>query len=212
MINDAKPSTGFELVQSTAEAGELPKYTEFFSWGSDTFGQLGLAQEYESERDEETKQQNYHIPNSLSFDIIIEQLSCGDNHAAFLTATDQVFTLGSNSAGQLGINDPDVKYSNSPVLVHAEAFALNHLPIQIKCGGSHCALVTNGGYMYTWGSGAHGATGLGHDENSYEPSAPIFRGLSAKDVIIKSVSCGKNGTVTVTAQGQVFVTGDNRRR
>lgn len=66
--------------------------------------------------------------------------------------------------------------------------------------------------MYTWGSAAHGATGLGHEENSYEPSAPIFRGLSAKDVIIKSVSCGKNGTVTVTAQGQVFVTGDNRRR
>lgn len=43
MMNDAKPSTGFELVQSTTEAGEPPKYTEFFSWGSDTFGQLGLA-------------------------------------------------------------------------------------------------------------------------------------------------------------------------
>jgi len=40
-----------------------------------------------------------------------------------------VFTLGSNDVGQLGINDQELRFSTSPVLVHAEAFALNHLPI-----------------------------------------------------------------------------------
>lgn len=137
------------------------------------------------------KQVAYHIPNSLSFDIIIEQLSCGDHHAAFLTATDQVFTLGRNDTGQLGIGDCSIQYSNSPVLVHAEAFEKNHLPIQIKCGGSHCALVTNGGYMYTWGSGKFGSTGLGHVSAVFEPTAPIFKGLNSEEVIVKSVSCGK---------------------
>ena len=109
-----------------------------------------------------------------------------------------MFTLGRNDVGQLGIGDQDMKYSTSPVLVHAEAFALNHLPIQIKCGGSHCALVTNGGYLYTWGAGASGACGLGTKQNAYAPSTPIFKGLASQEVIVKSVSCGKNGTAVVT--------------
>ena len=45
------------------------------------------------------KQVAYHVPNSLSFDVIIEQLSCGDHHAVFLTANDQVFTIGRNDVG-----------------------------------------------------------------------------------------------------------------
>ena len=84
------------------------------------------------------------------------------------------------------------------MLVHAEAFALEHLPIQIKCGGSHCALVTNGGNLYTWGSGQHGATGLGGVIKAYSPTAPAFKGLTTSEIIVKSVSCGKNGTVVVT--------------
>ena len=37
MINDAKTgASGFQLVQPAGtDAGEAPKYTEFFSWGSD---------------------------------------------------------------------------------------------------------------------------------------------------------------------------------
>ena len=31
--------------------------------------------------------------------------------------------------GQLGIGDAQMPYSTSPVLVHADAFAMNHLPI-----------------------------------------------------------------------------------
>lgn len=91
-----------------------------------------------------------------------------------------------------------MNYSTSPVLVHAEAFAHNHLPIQIKCGGSHCALVTNGGYIYTWGSGAHGQTGLGKVLKTFEPTVPTFKGVTSNEIIVKSVSCGKNGTVVVT--------------
>ena len=53
-------------------------YTEFFSWGCDKYGQLGLAEEYESEEHEKNKQLSYSMPNSLSFEVIIEQLSCGE--------------------------------------------------------------------------------------------------------------------------------------
>lgn len=98
------------------------------------------------------------------------------------------------------------------MLVHADAFASNHLPIQIKCGGSHCALVTNGGYLYTWGFGKYGATGLGAKvQTAFAPSSPTFKGLNSEEIIVKSVSCGKNGTAVVTQQGQLFVAGDNSK-
>ena len=63
-------------------------YTEFFSWGSDMFGQLGLAEDYETEEAEKNRKVQYNVPNSLSFQVILEQLSCGDHHAAFLTVND----------------------------------------------------------------------------------------------------------------------------
>lgn len=82
--------------------------------------------------------------------------------------------------------------------MRTEIFALDQFPIQIKCGGSHSALITNGGFLYTWGSGACGATGLGHNSPSFEPAAPIIRGFNPEDVFIKQVSCGKSGTAVVT--------------
>ena len=67
---------------------DASKYTEFFSWGSDQFGQLGLAEDVDFENTDKRKHHVFEVPNSLSFEIIIEQLSCGDYHAAFLSAND----------------------------------------------------------------------------------------------------------------------------
>ena len=38
MINDSEVAAGFTLVTPRDENDEAPKYTEFFSWGSDKFG------------------------------------------------------------------------------------------------------------------------------------------------------------------------------
>lgn len=53
-------------------------YTEVFSWGSDRQGQLGLGVD-------NNKELNYSIPRFCSYNITIRQVSCGLNHAGFIT-------------------------------------------------------------------------------------------------------------------------------
>lgn len=67
-------------------------YTEVFSWGSDRYGQLGLGVDMASEH-------NYTIPRFCSYNITIRQVSCGLNHAGFITQSNYVYTMGSNSHG-----------------------------------------------------------------------------------------------------------------
>ena len=54
-------------------------YTEVFSWGSDRYGQLGLGVDMAS------RDPNYTIPRFCSYNITIRQVSCGLNHAGFVT-------------------------------------------------------------------------------------------------------------------------------
>ena len=102
--------------QSDPQLGQ--PYTEFFSWGSDAYGQLALANT--DEEDEKSFQRGspyYDIPKSLSFDIIISKISCGDFHASFISGDGFVFSVGRNTEGQLGVNDHSLKQSSAPLLV-----------------------------------------------------------------------------------------------
>ena len=65
-----------ELIVDIKTENEF--YTEVFSWGSDRNGQLGLGVEL-------TSDQTYTIPRFCSYNITIRQVSCGLNHAGFIT-------------------------------------------------------------------------------------------------------------------------------
>lgn len=69
-------------------------YTEFFSWGSDQYGQLALANS--DDQDDNGQPQFSDMPKSLSFDIIIKQISCGSTHAGFISGDYFVFCVGNN--------------------------------------------------------------------------------------------------------------------
>ena len=99
-------------------SGDAPPYTEFFSWGSDSYGQLALANaDEEDQQDDYTSQHFCDEPKSLSFDVLITQVSCGDHHAAFISGDGFLFSFGRNTEGQLGIGDPSLVKSSAPLLV-----------------------------------------------------------------------------------------------
>jgi uncharacterized repeat protein (TIGR02543 family) len=68
-----------------------------FTWGSNTFGQLG---------DETTTNRNRPTDITLNFEFdeaeIIEFISLGSNHSSILTSTNRMFTWGKNLDSQLG--------------------------------------------------------------------------------------------------------------
>ena len=87
-------------------------YTEYFSHGRDSHGQLGHAREkYVCDEACVT------VPQNLSFDILIAQVACGASHTLLLSAKGEVFGFGSNEFGQLGLNDRQLDCSTTPLLV-----------------------------------------------------------------------------------------------
>lgn len=101
------------------------------------------------------------VPKLCTYGIQIKEISCGDEHSAFITIENYLYCMGSNAYGQLGIGDPTVKFKNSPVLV--DSFLNNQMVpgiLSVACGFSHTVACTTIGTVYTWGQGEFGALGV----------------------------------------------------
>ena len=76
--------------------------------GVNKYGQAGIGEKYH----------NVHFkePKSFAFGIFVRQISCGAHHSALLTIDGNVYTMGSNIHGALGVSH-NVNYSFAPTLV-----------------------------------------------------------------------------------------------
>ena len=73
------------------------------------------------------------------------QIDCGRYHTVGLTKKGEVFTWGSNYYGQLGHGDRNVR----PIPTKVESLD-GFLIIQISCGDSHTAAITDKREIFTW--------------------------------------------------------------
>ena len=153
-------------------------YTEVFAWGGDHFGQLGLAAKQTG--------RTYCTPRFCSFNVLIKQVACGEEHAAFIALNGYVYTMGSNSEGRLGIGNRSIRQSASPCLVESLS---GHTAEYVACGWGHTAVVSQGA-VFTWGVGEYGALGVGDVETQWLPVQVSLPG----DVQAMSVSCGSRHT------------------
>jgi len=71
--------------------------------------------------------------------------------------------MGSNTKGQLGVNDPQIKIKYSPVLLEA---LVDKVAIELKCGDNHTVIACQSGEVYSWGCNAFGQTGGGSGRRS----------------------------------------------
>jgi alpha-tubulin suppressor-like RCC1 family protein len=98
--------------------------------------------------------------------VLIKQISCGEEHSAFITADGLIYSIGNNADGRLGVGDRGVTYSTSPCLVEVDT----RIPASmVSCGGGHTAVVFEDGSMYSWGLGEDGALGLGPTATQWSP-------------------------------------------
>ncbi|KAI9347793.1 regulator of chromosome condensation 1/beta-lactamase-inhibitor protein II, partial [Zopfochytrium polystomum] len=90
------------------------------------------------------------LPHGVSS---VAQLSCGSSHALLLSRNPaQVYSMGNGLEGQLGHGRMQ-SLSDGFALVEA----LDGLPaLSVACGGSHSAVLVDGGILYTFGSNASG--------------------------------------------------------
>jgi len=158
-------------------------FTEVFAWGGDHFGQLGQGTP--------SPGKTYTLPRLCSFNIVIRELACGDEHTAFADSHGNVYTMGSNSEGRLGVGDRSIKQSASPCLVEG----VNRV-VTLDCGWGHTAAVTEEGAVYTWGMGEHGELGLGSTESHWQPVKVSM------DARVRLASCGARHTAVIGTDSQ----------
>ena len=88
----------------------ITKEKKLYTFGDNRFGQLGLGDA-----------NNRSIPTLVTVleDQKVIAVSCGGVHTAIITKNHQLYTFGSNLAGQLGLGDLGEEQKTSPTLVTA---------------------------------------------------------------------------------------------
>ncbi|XP_014229715.1 RCC1 and BTB domain-containing protein 1-like isoform X2 [Trichogramma pretiosum] len=123
------------------------------------------------------------------------------NEALIVTKDDEVYALGSNTAGCLGTGD-----SQS---------TLSPRKIDILCGkgvqtfaygsGPHVLALTKKGEIYSWGHNGYCELGNGSSNQGLTPTLC----LNLNDKIVTSIACGSHHSVAITDEGEVYSWGQN---
>ncbi|KAL2724228.1 X-linked retinitis pigmentosa GTPase regulator [Vespula squamosa] len=126
-------------------------------------------------------------------------IACGGHHTLVLTESGNVYCVGSNASGQLGMGT-NVTEISTPKLLSRDA--LQDQPIiKIACGESHSAVltvlrdsscITESGKLYTCGDGRHGKLGLEENENNVHE---LTFAIKYQELFISNVSCGGCHTI-----------------
>ncbi|KAK6924991.1 FYVE zinc finger [Dillenia turbinata] len=165
------------LAENSGSYGALTK--KLFTWGDGEKGQLGHG---------DTEPRLFPDCVSALDDVSFSQVACGYSITVALTASGQVYTMGSTKHGQLGCPGSCSKF---PTCIEGN---IGDSSIEeIACGSYHVAVRSSKAEIYTWGKGANGQ--LGHGDNGDRNRPTLVEAL--KDKQVKSVICGSNFTAAI---------------
>ena len=157
-----------------------------FTWGDNTYGQLGNGTVITSDEPVEAT-----FPEGT----IITQIAAGENHNVALDSNGNVWTWGRNNKYQIG-NTRENQYT---------PYKVSNLPkvIKIAAGNNNTMVITENNELYAWGLNAYGDLGLGTYTNKVLPKK--VKGVH--DII--DISGGKSHYIVLNRAGEVFATGSN---
>ena len=162
---------------------------KIYSFGSNYQGQLGLG-DYVGKFRPTLIQNLPAIPS---------QIYSGYYTSMILMNNGQVYAFGDNSDGHLGLGD--TKNINIPTLIKDLLVNI----IQVSIGFSHTLALTHNGQVYAFGSNFYGQLGFKKDvSNAYIPTL-----IPNLNNIVK-ISAGKDHSLVLTDNGQVYAFGLNR--
>lgn len=153
---------------------------QLMTWGGGAFGKLGhgnrLAQT--------TPKQVAALQGKK-----LVQVALGPHHSAALTQKGEVFTWG--QAGRLGHASQGAEVDE---MLPRHVTALSHVfVLQVSCGHSHCAAVTETGDVWAWGA----SRAFGHTEPNAPANVPtMIKVLNGKAIV--QVSCGVTHTIALS--------------
>ena len=133
------------------------------------------------------------------YDDPIKKIARGSDHVCVLREN-TVYSQGSNTFGQLGIQDWVYFYYHGYGYV-STTFKV----VQIAAGSNHTVALISDGTVYCWGLNSSGQLGDGTLTNHNTPT--LVPGLT--NVI--NVECGSNHTCALTSDGSIYCWGSNSK-
>uniref|UniRef100_A0A1B6BZZ7 BTB domain-containing protein n=1 Tax=Clastoptera arizonana TaxID=38151 RepID=A0A1B6BZZ7_9HEMI len=124
------------------------------------------------------------------------------NEAILITMDDEVFAMGLNTSGCLGLGN----VQSSLVPKKIEALSGKQIKGLSYGSGPHVVAYNSLGEVFTWGQNGYGELGNGLTNQSLVPTQ-VPQPLSGRVVI--DVACGSHHTLALTEEGEVFAWGWN---
>ncbi|XP_029453752.1 probable E3 ubiquitin-protein ligase HERC3 isoform X2 [Rhinatrema bivittatum] len=164
---------------------------QFFSWGQNKHGQLGLGKGFDAQFSPQRVRSLEGIP--------LAQVAAGGAHSFALSLSGAVFGWGRNSMGQLGLGDEQDRAAPC----HVKSLRTQKV-VYISCGEEHTAVLTKSGGIFTFGAGACGQ--LGH--NSFQDEVNPRRVLELMGSEVSQIACGRQHTLAfVPSSGVIYAFG-----
>lgn len=166
-----------------------------YCWGSNQFGQLGIAHSDTVCGPSDSKYRCSLSPQQVQPGVKWLSISAGAHHTCAITTDREAFCWGANDQNQVG----DFSLGG-PTLVKVPG----SLPwVQISAGATHTCAVRSDGSLFCWGSNDRGQLGSG---NLTSGGGSLVRVFSLR-APVASVSTGQQRTCARTTVGTVYCWG-----
>ncbi|MEI2774003.1 MAG: hypothetical protein V9G98_25915, partial [Candidatus Competibacter sp.] len=166
-----------------------------WAWGYNENGELGLGCGVNHGK--------YNCPcpysTCLPYQALVSgvaKVAAGITHTLALKIDGTLWAWGSNSFGELGINDPSVSIKYYPVQVPINGV------IAVAAGWGHSIALKSDGTLWAWGDNRYGELGLGDTVARYSPARVPINGVAA-------VAARHSHTLALKSDGTVWVWGLN---
>jgi alpha-tubulin suppressor-like RCC1 family protein len=166
-----------------------------YCWGSNEFGQLGIANDASTclrdDRPIPCRRQPVAVAGGLRF----QKIRAGGLHTCALTLDYHIYCWGDNLYGALGTPGPSQSFA--PVQVFSPALFMD-----LAAGGSHSCGLRTDGVLFCWGGNESGQLGINSAVNG--SAAPVAVSTSQR---FASVAAGENRTCARIADGTSYCWG-----
>ena len=161
----------------------------------------------ENGRGEDNNDTNIWREVDILKNIDIIEISMGNSHVLFLDASGDVFALGYNQYGQLGLGDE--KNRSEPTMI--QYFMDNDIKIKkVSSGCNYNLALSYEGKVYAWGQKT--ACGIGDVASKHKILVPTLIDFKDKDVVIEFIECGANHSYCRAVNGKHYLFGQGRNQ
>ena len=194
---------------------------EIFSFGHNHLYQCGLPNTTENSSNNE----NINDPTNISIlnnNLKAIKISCGNEHSLIISKDKNVYGVGSNEAGLLGLSDIKLK-TYKPIKINffnkigtKKIENYNGKMVDISCGTMHNLALTEDGKVFSWGSMQGGQLGLPSEfiinknkkldtNKKFFISTPFpIPFFLDNNIKISQIKCGEAHSLALTNKGKVY--------